>query len=164
MRSTVGKVLLLFIGAILLEIFVFIQVGAAIGAWSTLALIILTAVVGLSLVRLQGLRTLMEAQQKINRGEPPAREMLSGMMLAISGVLLLLPGFVSDLGGLLLLLPPVREALVERFLSRAHVRGHKGHTFTAEYHYSQSEPRPGERLQHKQGTTFDGELEKKDDQ
>ncbi|WP_375055854.1 FxsA family protein [Zobellella sp. DQSA1] len=159
-----GKVFLVFVGAILLEIFVFIEVGSAIGAWNTLALIVLTAVVGISLVRIQGINTLMEAQRKINLGEPPAREMVSGMMLAMSGVLLLLPGFVSDLGGVLLLLPPVRAALAERFLSRAHVRGHKGHTFTAEYHYSRESRQADERLQDKSaGNTFDGEYERKDD-
>ncbi|MCT7655109.1 FxsA family protein [Oceanimonas sp. NS1] len=136
----VGRVLLFLIGAGLLEIFVFIEVGSAIGAWSTIALILLTAIIGISLVRIQGLQTLMEAQEKVNRGETPAREMVSGMMLALSGVLLLLPGFVTDFAGVLLLLPPVRAALAERFLSRAHVRGDKGHTFTAEY-YHHSETR-----------------------
>ena len=68
-----GKVLLFLIGAGLLEIFVFIEVGSAIGAWSTIALILLTAIIGISLVRIQGLQTLMEAQQKVNRGETPAR-------------------------------------------------------------------------------------------
>ncbi|OXY80752.1 FxsA protein [Oceanimonas doudoroffii] len=157
----VGRVLLFLIGAGLLEIFVFIEVGSAIGAWSTIALILLTAIIGISLVRIQGLQTLMEAQEKVNRGETPAREMVSGMMLALSGVLLLLPGFVTDFAGVLLLLPPVRAALAERFLSRAHVRGDKGHTFTAEY-YHHSETRVRDE-QDKKGVTFEGEVERKDD-
>ncbi|WP_245849886.1 MULTISPECIES: FxsA family protein [Oceanimonas] len=156
-----GRVLLFLIGAGLLEIFVFIEVGSAIGAWSTIALILLTAIIGISLVRIQGLQTLMEAQEKVNRGETPAREMVSGMMLALSGVLLLLPGFVTDFAGVLLLLPPVRAALAERFLSRAHVRGDKGHTFTAEY-YHHSETRVRDE-QDKKGVTFEGEVERKDD-
>ncbi|MBM7455682.1 UPF0716 protein FxsA [Oceanisphaera litoralis] len=163
-----GKIFLMFVGATLLEIFVFIEVGSAIGAWSTLALIILTAVVGISLVRIQGVQTLMEAQRKVNLGEAPAREMLAGIMLAMSGVLLLLPGFVSDLGGLLLLLPPVRAALIECFISKAHVRGGKGHTFTAEYHeYSETrihQERLGRHSEKdEEGTTFDGEFQRKDD-
>lgn len=157
-----GKVLLLFIGAGLLEIFVFIEVGAAIGAWSTIALILLTAIAGISLVRIQGLQTLMAAQTKINRGETPAREMVSGMMLALSGVLLLLPGFVTDFAGILLLLPPVRHALAERFLSRTHVRGDKGHTFSAEYYYH-AETRLNDGEQDRKGVTFEGEAERKDD-
>ena len=96
----------------------------------------------------------------MNRGETPAREMVSGMMLALSGVLLLLPGFVTDFAGVLLLLPPVRAALAERFLSRAHVRGDKGHTFTAEYyHYSETRVNDDD----KKGVTFEGEVERKDD-
>ncbi|WP_232821390.1 FxsA family protein [Oceanimonas marisflavi] len=157
-----GRILLFLIGAGLLEIFVFIEVGSAIGAWSTIALILLTAIIGISLVRIQGLQTLMEAQEKVNRGETPAREMVSGMMLALSGVLLLLPGFVTDFAGVLLLLPPVRAALAERFLSRAHVRGDKGHTFTAEYYYH-SETRVDDEGNDKKGVTFEGEAERKDD-
>ncbi|AEY00813.1 FxsA [Oceanimonas sp. GK1] len=158
----VGRILLFFIGAGLLEIFVLIEVGSAIGAWSTIALIMLTAIIGISLVRIQGLQTLMEAQAKINRGETPAREMVSGMMLALSGVLLLLPGFVTDFAGVLLLLPPVRTALAERFLGRAHVRGTKGHTFSAEYYYH-SETRVNDDEQSRKGVTFEGEAERKDD-
>ena len=160
----VGKIFWMFVGATLLEIFVFIEVGSAIGAWSTIALIMLTAIVGLSLVRIQGLQTLMEAQRKVNLGEPPAREMLAGIMLAMSGVLLLLPGFVSDLGGVLLLLPPVRAALIERFISKAHVRSQKGHTFTAEYHeYSETRIHQDRLGNREEGTTFDGEFQRKDD-
>lgn len=168
----VGKVFLLFIAATLLEIFVFIEVGSAIGAWSTIALILLSAIVGLSLVRIQGFYTLMEAQRKMNLGEPPAREMLSGMMLAVSGVLLVLPGFVSDIGGLLLLLPPVRHALVEHFLNKVQVRSHQqGQTFQGEFYrtdgteqqehldkYLQSHQDKSD-----QGTTFEGDFKRKDD-
>ena len=187
-----GKVFLLFIAATLLEIFVFIEVGSAIGAWSTIALILLSAIVGLSLVRVQGLKTLLEAQRKMSLGEPPAREMLSGIMLALSGVLLVLPGFVSDIGGLLLLLPPVRNALVEHFLSKVKVAASQaqGHTFSGEFHHtdgreqqarleaflqsqqdsSQSHhSQPNEARPHHsqensdQGATFEGDFERKDD-
>lgn len=168
-----GKIFLLFIAASLMEIFVFIEVGSAIGAWSTIALIILTAVVGLSLVRIQGFQTLMEAQRKINIGEPPAREMLAGMMLALSGVLLVLPGFVSDIGGVLLLLPPVRSALVDYFISRVNIQtgqqAHQGHTFDADYHSTDGREQQ-ERLEQylrksrdEEGTTFEGDFERKDD-
>lgn len=167
-----GKIFLLFIAATLMEIFVFIEVGSEIGALSTIALIVLTAVVGISLVRIQGFQTLMEAQRKINLGETPAREMLAGMMLALSGVLLLLPGFVSDIGGVLLLLPPVRNILVERFIGRVNVSGntpHQGHTFDGSYHTADDSEQQ-ERLdsylnqsQNKEGTTFEGDFKRKDD-
>ncbi|GGB52479.1 protein FxsA [Oceanisphaera marina] len=165
-----GKIFLLFIAATLMEIFVFIEVGSAIGAWSTIALIVLTAVIGLSLVRIQGFQTLMEAQRKVNMGETPAREMLAGMMLAVSGLLLLLPGFVSDMGGVLLLLPPVREALVERFISRMNVQTQKGQTFDADYYRTddtdEQQARLDQHLKKKsddEGTTFEGDFQRKDD-
>lgn len=164
-----GKIFLLFIAAILMEIFVFIEVGSAIGAWSTIALIVLTAVIGLSLVRIQGFQTLMEAQRKVNMGETPAREMLAGMMLALSGLLLLLPGFVSDMGGVLLLLPPVRNALVERFISRMNVQTQKGQTFDADYYRTDDIDRQARLDQHlkqksdDEGTTFEGDFQRKDD-
>ncbi|WP_243453993.1 FxsA family protein [Oceanisphaera pacifica] len=168
----VGKVFLLFVAATLMEIFVFIEVGSEIGALSTVALIVLTAVVGISLVRIQGFQTLMEAQRKINVGETPAREMLSGMMLALSGLLLLLPGFVSDIGGILLLLPPIRNLLVERFISRVNVQGsnsHQGHTFDGHYQRTdnnEQQARLDEYLKKSQdddGTTFEGDFQRKDD-
>lgn len=164
-----GKIFLLFIAATLMEIFVFIEVGSAIGAWSTIALIVLTAVIGLSLVRIQGFQTLMEAQRKVNMGETPAREMLAGMMLAVSGLLLLLPGFVSDIGGVLLLLPPVREALVERFIGRMNVQTQKGQTFDADYYRTDDTDQQARLDQHlkqksdDQGATFEGDFQRKDD-
>ncbi|MBU3825140.1 MAG: FxsA family protein [Candidatus Oceanisphaera merdipullorum] len=182
-----GKVFLLFVAATLLEIFVFIEVGSAIGAWSTIALILLSAIVGLSLVRVQGLTTLLEAQRKMQLGEPPAREMLSATLLALSGALLILPGFVSDMLGLLLLLPPVRQAIVARLLSKVKMQTHQqGYTFSGEFHHTQGDEQqarldeflksqqdsaqpnhdqPSSAQQHKpdSGTTFEGDFERKDD-
>ncbi|WP_319783435.1 FxsA family protein [Oceanisphaera sp. IT1-181] len=186
-----GKVFLLFVAATLLEIFVFIEVGSAIGAMSTIVLILLSAIVGLSLVRIQGFQTLMEAQRKVSLGEPPAREMLSGIMLALSGILLVLPGFVSDMLGLLLLLPPVREALVARLLSKVQMQTRQqGQTFSGEFHHTdggeqqarldeflkshqghaqqdddQGNAKPNNAQPNKQdsGTTFEGDFERKDD-
>ncbi|MGO5000634.1 FxsA family protein [Oceanisphaera sp. W20_SRM_FM3] len=186
-----GKIFLLFVAATLLEIFVFIEVGSAIGAWSTIALILLSAIVGLSLVRVQGLTTLLEAQRKMQLGEPPAREMLSGTLLALSGALLVLPGFVSDILGLLLLLPPVREAIVARLLSKVKMQSsQQGHTFSGEFYRtdgSEQQPRldpfsesnqpdtqggdnhggdnhgGDNQSEDKQGTTFEGDFERKDD-
>ena len=171
-----GKVFLLFIAATLLEIFVFIEVGSAIGAWSTIALILLSAIVGVSLVRVQGLKMLLEAQRKMQLGEPPAREMLGGTLIALSGALLILPGFVSDLIGLLLLLPPVRQAIVARLLSKVKMQtSQSGHTFSGEFYRTDGteplprldpfsdENQPDNPLDDKQGTTFEGDFERKDD-
>lgn len=155
-----GKVFLGLIAATLLEIFVFIEVGSELGAWPTIALIILTAIIGISLVRIQGFYILMEVQRKINAGETPAREVLSGLMLAVSGFLLLLPGFVTDFGGILLLLPPVRNALVTRLMAQAQMQrpqGQSGHTYNGEYHRTDNTPPP------QAGVTFEGDFERKND-
>lgn len=102
----------LFIAVPLLEIAVFIQVGGFIGLWPTIGLVLLTAVVGTSLLRAQGLATLNRAQASMQRGEMPLREVFDGACLLVAGVLLLTPGFVTDAMGLLLFLPPVRAGLL----------------------------------------------------
>jgi len=102
--------LLAFILVPLLEIAVFIQVGSRIGTWPTVALVVLTAVLGTALIRAQGLSTLARAQQAIEREELPVAEIFDGLCLLIAGALLLTPGFVTDAMGFALLVPPVRTA------------------------------------------------------
>ena len=103
--------LFLFIGIPLLEIAVLIQVGDQIGLWSTIGLIILTAVIGTWMLKRQGLATLARAQTQLNQGAIPAQELFDGLCLLAAGALLLTPGFVTDSIGFSLLLPPVRELL-----------------------------------------------------
>jgi len=105
-------ILLAFIGVPLLEIAVFIQVGGAFGLGWTLALVVLTAVLGTALLRAQGMATLNRAKANLERGEVPMREVFDGACLLVGGALLLTPGFVTDTMGFLLLLPPVRAALL----------------------------------------------------
>jgi UPF0716 protein FxsA len=95
----------------LLEIAVFIEVGGAIGLWPTLALIVLTAVLGTWQLRAQGLATLARARRLLERGEMPARELFDGLCLLVAGALLLTPGFITDSIGALLFLPALRQAL-----------------------------------------------------
>lgn len=109
---------LLFIAIPLLEIYLLIKVGSAIGALPTVLLVILTAIAGAALLRQQGLATMSRFQATVDRGELPASEMLEGVALLISGVLLLTPGFFTDALGLLGLLPPTRLALVRAILSK----------------------------------------------
>ena len=109
--------LLLFIGVPLVEIAVFIQVGDVIGLWPTLAIVVLTAIAGSLLLRLQGASVLMRAQQALSRGEMPLAEVFDGACLLVAGALLLTPGFVTDTLGALLFVPAVRTAL-RRFLAR----------------------------------------------
>ncbi|WAJ28657.1 FxsA family protein [Antarcticirhabdus aurantiaca] len=91
------------------EIAGFILVGNAIGLWPTLGLILASAFLGALLLRQQGLGTLRRIQEETRAGGLPGRELVHGLMIAVAGFLLILPGFISDVVGLLLFLPPVRD-------------------------------------------------------
>lgn len=110
---------LLFIVLPLAEIYVLVQVGSAIGAIATVALVVFSAVLGSLLVRHQGLRTLQQIRASLDRGEPPAIPMLEGGLLVIGGILLLIPGFITDVVGGLLLIAPLRRLLILGFVARA---------------------------------------------
>ncbi len=102
-------VLLLLVGLPLTELYFLIQVGSVIGALPTIVLSVFTAVLGGLLMRQQGLSTAMRVQQSMARGEVPALEMMEGLAILVAGGVLLLPGFVTDVLGLLLLIPWVRR-------------------------------------------------------
>lgn len=104
-------ILLLFIGVPIIEIATFIQVGDLIGLWPTLAVVVLTAIIGTSLLRHQGLNTLAKAQTNLNAGRLPAEEIFDGLCMLLAGALLLTPGFVTDSVGFLLFFPPFRALI-----------------------------------------------------
>jgi UPF0716 protein FxsA len=110
--------LVLFVVTPILEMLLLIEVGSKIGALNTVGLVLLTAMIGLALLRKQGLDTLLRANQKINSGEVPAQEMAEGLALAAGGALLLTPGFITDGVGFCLLLPFTRKLLVKTVFSR----------------------------------------------
>ena len=114
--------LLIFVLIPVVELNVLIEVASAIGSWTTVGLVLFTAVVGVSLVRSQGLSTLMTVQQKLARGEAPGQEIVEGMMLAAAGVLLLIPGFVTDFIGLILLTPFTRAPIAKFLYKRMQLR------------------------------------------
>ncbi|WP_273151095.1 FxsA family protein [Methylophaga thiooxydans] len=103
---------LLFLVIPIIEIFFLIQVGQVIGAGWTIFLVVGTAVLGAFLLRMQGFQTLQRAQTSMAHGQIPAKEMLEGLCLLVSGALLLTPGFVTDTLGFLLLTPPIRQLLI----------------------------------------------------
>ena len=113
---------LVFVGVPAAEIALFIAVGGEIGVWSTIALVILTAIAGSALIRRQGLRTLVRAQQTLARSALPIEEAFDGICLVAAGALLLTPGFLTDGLGLLLLVPPLR-AVIRRPILRRLLRG-----------------------------------------
>ncbi len=110
--------LLIFIIIPIIEMWLLIQVGGLIGALPTIALVMLTAVIGLALLRRQGFSTLMRGRAKMESGEIPAMEMIEALVLAVSGALLLTPGFFTDALGFAGLLPLSRRWLVSRLVSR----------------------------------------------
>ena len=107
--------LLLFVGAPLVELYFLIQVGSQIGALPTIGLSVFTALLGGALVRIQGFAVLMRVREVMARSQVPALEMLDGALLLVTGLLLLLPGFFTDIVGFLLLIPALRRLLITRF-------------------------------------------------
>jgi len=112
-----AKVLLVLLALPVTELWVLISIGSDIGAFSTIALCFLTAAVGIFLLRLQSFALVRQVQEKAARGEAPAREMLEGMAMAVGGVFLLFPGFITDTVGFLLVLPFTRVLFIKLFAS-----------------------------------------------
>lgn len=110
--------LLLFFTIPLVEIYVLLEVGGAVGVLPTIAMVVLTAVIGAGLIRAQGLATLGRVQQQLERGELPAVGIIEAALLLVAGALLLTPGFVTDTIGFLILVPPLRRWAIESFLAR----------------------------------------------
>jgi UPF0716 protein FxsA len=94
------------------ELMLLVEVGGEIGAIPTLLLVLAIAAIGLRVIRYQSTRNLRSAQQRMQGGEMPGREILEGFMISIAGGLLLVPGFITDAVALCLLVPPLRRALV----------------------------------------------------
>ncbi|MDQ6965117.1 MAG: FxsA family protein [Mariprofundales bacterium] len=111
--------LLLFVGVPLIELYLLIEVGSGIGGLSTIALCLFTAALGGLLVRFQGLQTVFSARKQLASGYLPAAEGVHGMMIAVAGILLFLPGFVTDTIGFMLLIPGVRRLLMSMLFGSA---------------------------------------------
>ncbi|MBP4066751.1 FxsA family protein [Aeromonas sp. MaB10011B] len=158
-----GKLLLLLVGLVLLEFTVMIKVGSVIGALPTVGLLVLTAVLGSSLVRSEGIKTLLTAQQKMQLGEMLGREVMGGMMLALAGLLLIIPGFVSDIVGILLLQPWLRNMLADKLIGSNQFRMQMGGFQARQQPF---EPGPGDDRPGQSprggGNTIEGEFERKE--
>lgn len=113
---------LLFAVMPIIEIALLIQVGGIIGGWNTVALVVITAFVGAYLVRREGFQTLQSAQSKMQRNELPGKEMVEGLMLVIAGVLLVTPGFITDILGFLFVIPGSRHMLAAQMSKHMKMR------------------------------------------
>lgn len=146
-----GKLFFLFAVMPIIEIALLIEVGDRIGGWPTIGLVILTAAVGAALVRMQGVATLFQARRKLDMGQIPGQEMAEGLMLAIAGVLLVTPGFVTDAFGLLLVAPFSRPLIARWLLSKMQVQ-------VVQTRQQQYYGRPDQKTD---GSTIEGEYEVK---
>ena len=106
--------LILIILIPLIEIYLFIKIGSSIGAFNTISLILITAIVGVYYARYEGLNTLKSAISQIVTNKLPIYEIISGAALAIASLLLILPGFATDLIGLLLIFPFTRRIIFKK--------------------------------------------------
>ena len=171
---------LLFIIIPIIEITVLIQVGGLIGAWPTIAIVIVSAWLGAKYVRQQGLATMHSVQTKMAQGEMPSGEIVTGLMLLVAGILLVTPGFLTDIFGLLLLVPSVRKILTNTV--QKHMKANQGASFGAHFHsstftqenghtyeneasqtdiFTEKKAIPSEKNNH-QGETIEGDFQRKD--
>ena len=102
---------IIFIGIPALEIFLLIKIGGEFGALNTVALIFLTAIIGIYFAKLQGIQTLKSGMVNLYQNKVPIYEMIAGASIAIAALLLIVPGFFTDLIGFLLLIPFTRKVL-----------------------------------------------------
>ena len=106
-----NTVLLLIILIPILEIYLFIKIGSEIGAFTTISLIFFTAIIGVYYVRYEGLNTLKSGVTQLYKNQMPLFELMSGAALAISAILLILPGFATDILGFLIIFPFTRRLI-----------------------------------------------------
>ena len=109
------SLLILIIGIPLLEIFLFIKIGSVIGAFNTITLILITAITGIIYARHQSFNALRSGFAQLVKNEVPIYEIISGAAIAFAAILLILPGFATDILGFLLLFPFTRKLIIKRF-------------------------------------------------
>ena len=109
-----NSLLLLFISIPLIEIYLFIKVGSFIGAFNTISLILITAIIGVVYARYEGFNTLKSGMSQLVKNQLPVYEIVSGAALAFAALLLIFPGFATDFLGFLLIFPPTRKLLFKK--------------------------------------------------
>lgn len=150
---------LLFILVPIIEIALLIQVAEVIGGFATIALVIVTAILGAKLVKKQGMGALQNVQTQMAQGQMPAQELFTGLCVIIAGVLLMTPGIMTDVFGFLLLTPAIRNKLAAGLASQATVR------MSAQMHNTGNtyeQPTQSQQQRVEQPNTIDGEYERKD--
>mgnify|MGYP003687423569 FL=1 len=117
-----NTIFLLIIGIPIIEIYLFIKIGSQIGAFSTILLIFITAFFGIIYARYEGFNTLRAGMSQLVKNELPIYEIISGAALAFAALLLIIPGFATDLLGLLIIFPPTRKLIFKRVSTKQKAR------------------------------------------
>ncbi|MCF6435635.1 FxsA family protein [Pseudoalteromonas sp. MMG022] len=159
----------LFIVVPIIEIALLIQVSDIIGGFATIALVILTAILGAKLVKQQGLSAYSNVQGQMARGQMPASELFTGLCVIIAGVLLMTPGIMTDALGFMLLTPAIRSKLAGALMKQMTV---KMHTTMQQSQHAYSEHEQAQPFEHNEqsskqpshhsSNTIEGEYERKD--
>ena len=113
-----NSVLILILSIPLIEIYLFIKIGSSIGAFNTISLILLTAIIGVAYARYEGFNTLKSGMSQLVKNEVPIYEIMSGAALTFAAILLIIPGFATDFLGLLLIIPVTRKLIFNAFSKR----------------------------------------------
>ncbi|RLA24766.1 MAG: exlusion protein FxsA, partial [Gammaproteobacteria bacterium] len=111
-------VFLVFLVIPFVEIYLLLQIGGIVGVFPTIALVVLTAIIGAGLLRQQGLATWQRFQDNLAKGTLPAYEMVEGPILLVGGALLLTPGFFTDIIGFACLIPPMRKKIAQYIIEK----------------------------------------------
>jgi UPF0716 protein FxsA len=154
-----GRLFILFAILPILEIMLLINVSDNIGGWNTFAIVLITAFFGAYFVRREGANTLRDVQLKMAQGQMPGKELSEGLLLLVAGVLLVTPGFITDVLGLLFTIPftrtPIAAALVKSFLKSGKAQG--GFSFNQQGFNASASSKSDQNKQ--QGSVFDAEYE-----
>ena len=132
-----GRLFLLFTVIPLLELYLLVRIGSAIGAGATIALVLLTGALGAWFARLEGLRVLRRWQESLARQELPKDGVIDGLLIFVGGLMLITPGILTDIAGLSMVLPVTRRgiaAMLHRW-AEAQMRAGRVQVFTTEYGY-----------------------------
>ncbi len=124
-----NSVLIAIILVPIIEIYLFIKIGSQIGAFNTISLIFITAIIGIIYARYEGLNTLKSGFTQLVKNELPAYEIISGAIIAFAAVLLIIPGFMTDVIGFLLIFPLTRKLILKNFSSKFKVKTKKDENF-----------------------------------
>ncbi|GAA4361312.1 FxsA family protein [Kangiella marina] len=151
---------LLFIALAVAEIYILLTVGGLIGAFQTVGLILLTGIIGVSMLKQQGFSVFARLQEKMRQGQAPAQEMVEGVLLIIAGAFLVTPGFVTDTIGFLWLIPKTREYFANLLISKGIFKAQSMHG--AGFSHGANDPF-GQQPPHQDDNTVDGEYERTDD-